>query len=114
MLRALISVLLLPLFAGCYATHHVPLNEKIDLSKANGVTMRSGRKIAFAVEGATIANDTLRAVGRDGTITVPTDSIAQISERRFSARNTVGLAVGVGAVAFAALVVLSYRSFAID
>ena len=100
--------------AGCYATKRVPLTERVDLAKVNGVTTRSGEKIDFAVEGATIANDTLRAIGRSGTITVPTDSIAKISQRKFSTGKTVGLIAGIGAVAFGALLVLSLNTIAID
>ena len=66
------------------------------------------------MEGATIANDTLRAVGDHGAIAIPTDSIAQISERKFSMGNTAGLAVGVGAVAFVALLLLALHNFAIN
>lgn len=114
MRRTIALVLLAPFITGCFATRHVPLSERTNLAKANGVTTRSGRKIEFAVDGATIANDTLRAIGRDGTITVPTDSIAQISVRKFSTIKTVGLTVGIGAVAFVALLVLALNTIAID
>jgi hypothetical protein len=110
--RRVLIVLLAPFVAGCFATAQAPLSRRTDLAKANGVTTRSGYRIDFAVDGATIANDTLRAVGQAGTIAIPTDSIAQISERRFSTRNTVGLAAGVGAAGFVVLALLSVGKLA--
>jgi hypothetical protein len=112
--RAIALVLLTPFITGCFATRHVPLSERTNLAKANGVTTRSGRTIEFVVDGATIANDTLRAVGPDGTITVPTDSIAQISVRKFSTLKTVGLTLGIGAVAFVGLGLVALNTIAID
>jgi hypothetical protein len=112
--RLLVLILLAPVIAGCYASKRAPLNERTDLARVDGVTMRSGRKIEFAVNGATIANDTLRAVGKSGTITIPTDSIAAISQRKFSTAKTVGLTAGISAVVFAAFVVLSLNTIAID
>jgi hypothetical protein len=96
-------LLLAPVFAGCYATGHAPLRANSPLEKATGVRKLSGEKIAFAVNGATIENDTLHAVGEHASIAIPVDSIAEISMRKFSARNTAGLVVGIGAVAFVGL-----------
>jgi hypothetical protein len=107
-----VFLLLLPLIAGCFATTHVPLSERADLTKATGVTTQSGNELEFTVYGATIENDTLHAVGRDGALAIPTDSIAQISKRKFLWRNTAGLAVGVGAVAFLALFAAAMHNLA--
>ena len=108
-LRVLVLVFA-PLIAGCYATGHTPLRDNPSLEKATGVRKLSGDEIEFGVTGATISNDTLHAVGPFGPIAIPTDSIAQISEHGFSLRNTAALMVGVGAVAFLALLVAVYSS----
>jgi hypothetical protein len=107
----LLIVLLAPLFAGCFATSSAPLRRNTDFTRATGVTMRSGEQIEFLVEGATIENDTLHAVGDHVSIAIPTDSIAKVSVHKFSWRNTTGVAVGVGAVSFLVLLVLAYRNF---
>lgn len=110
-LRGLLILLLAPLIASCYATQHVSLRGEAPLERATGVRTLSGEQIRFAVTGATITNDTLHAVGQHASIAIPTDSIAEISVRKFSWRNTAGLLVGVGAVAFLALLALSFNGF---
>ena len=75
---------------------------------------RSTRLIELSVEGATIENDTLHAVGDHASIAIPTDSIAQILVHKFSARNTAGLTVLVGAVAFGVLLVVALHNFSIN
>lgn len=87
-------MLLAPLIASCYATGHVPLRGGASLEHATGVRTLSGEQIKFAVPGATITNDTLRAAGKDALIAIPTDSIAEILVRKFSWRYTAGL-VGI-------------------
>ncbi|MBA2683742.1 MAG: hypothetical protein H0U66_04565 [Gemmatimonadaceae bacterium] len=41
------------------------------------------------------------------SVAIPVDSIAQVSVRGFSARNTAGLAVGLGAAGLLALLLFS-------
>jgi hypothetical protein len=88
---------------GCYATQHLPLGTGARLDNATGVITRSGTYIEFAIAGATMTNDTLYATGRYERVSVPVDSIAEITQRKLSVRNTAGLVVGVGAVAFVVL-----------
>jgi len=91
-------VLLVPLAAGCYGTHHVPFDGSTGLENATGVTLRSGEEIEFMATGATITNDSLHAVTKQDHIAVPTDSIARISVRKFSPLKTGGLVIGITAV----------------
>jgi hypothetical protein len=109
-MRSLLVLLLATLFAGCYATQHVPLREKASLDHATGVRKLSGEEIEFAVSGATIANDTLHAVGKHASIAIPTDSIAKIAVRKFSIRYTAGLVGSVGAVAFLVWLALAFEN----
>jgi hypothetical protein len=89
------------------ATQHVPLGNGAGLEVATGVITRSGTYIEFSTTGARIRNDTLYSIARYDGVAVPVDSIAQITQRKFSVRNTAGLAVGVGAVAFVVLLFAS-------
>ena len=102
-------MVLAPIMAGCYATQHIPLRGGAELENATGVTTNAGAQIEFATTGATITRDTLYAMGRHERVALPANSIALISVRRFSPRDTAGLAVGVGAVAFLALLFFSLR-----
>ena len=105
-------VVLGALNVGCYATQHVPLGSGAGLEDATGVITRSGAYIEFATTGATIRNDTLHTIARYPRVSVPVDSIAQITRRGFSVRNTAGLVVGVGAVAFVVLLFASLGNLA--
>jgi hypothetical protein len=102
-LRRLALVAIAALNVGCYATQHLPLGTGAGLDNATGVITRAGTYIEFAVAGATMTNDTLYATGRYERVSVPVDSIAEITQRKLSVRNTAGLVVGVGAVAFVVL-----------
>lgn len=70
------------------------------LSDATGFRYRSGTEALFAKPGARIANDTLFAMGTNGALTVPTDSIATITSRAYS---PWGSLVVISAAAAAAL-----------
>ena len=94
----LVMACLAPLVAGCYGTHHVPFNESTELENATGLTTRSGEEIEFAATGATITNDTLRAVTKHDHIAIPTDSVARISMHKFSPLKTGGLVIEVAAL----------------
>jgi hypothetical protein len=111
MRRSFYFLLLLPLFAGCFATQHIPLDGSTRLDEATGVTTRSGDQIEFSATGATMRNDTLHANGIREFVAIPADSVAQISVRKFSATNTAGLAIGVGLVAFLGLALIALGSF---
>jgi hypothetical protein len=98
-LRRTLAVLTLVLSgADCYASHHYPPEPNTSLSDATGFTLRSGAEVLFAKPGATIANDTLFAVGTLGPLNVPTDSIADITTRGYS---PWGSLVVIGAAAAA-------------
>jgi hypothetical protein len=110
--RALVIPLMVALLNnGCYAPHYQRLEPNTSLDDASGITTRSGEELGFAVDGATITNDTLRARGKVAELKVPTDSVAQVRSRRFSPWRTGALIVGVAAAAFAALVVTTCCSF---
>jgi hypothetical protein len=105
-------VTLAPSIAGCVSTQHIPFDSTVALDRAAGVSMRSGKEIAFSMPGASISNDTMYALGRTGKVIIPTDSIAAVSKKKFSAVRTVGLVVGVAAGAFVVfLIALSHSGF---
>lgn len=93
---------LAPTLAGCSSPHHVPFDSNTQLGRASGVTLRSGREIKFAARGASIASDTLYAVGAKGQLLVPTDSIARVTTPKFSAGRTAVLVVGIAVASIAA------------
>jgi hypothetical protein len=101
-------LLLTPSIAGCSSTQRVQFNSVAPLNHATGVTMLSGSNISFRESGASVSNDTLYALGLQGQLKVPADSIAQIRSRKFSPGRTVGLLAGLalagtfiaGAIAF--------------
>jgi hypothetical protein len=92
----------------CMATQHVALDSRTDLHSASGITTHSGRKISFTTHGASIANDTLYAMTSAGPLIMPTDSIATISRKKFSAIRTLGLVGG----AFAGLLLVAFIGLA--
>lgn len=101
-LRTIAVILTLaPTIAGCKSTHHAPFDSNAPLDRASGVTLRSGKELNFASRGASIANDTLYAVGAKGQLLVPTDSIARVSTPQFSAGRTAILVVGIAAALIA-------------
>jgi hypothetical protein len=98
---------------GCFSTHHQRLEPGTSLDEASGITTRSGEEIRFAVDGATIMNDTLFARGKSGALKVPTDSVARVASRKFSAWRTAAVVVGVAAAAFTVMALTYIRSFAV-
>jgi len=92
-------LLLASSIAGCMSTQRIPFDNSARLDRITGVTTRSGREIPFFESGASITNDTLYAVDRHGQLILPTDSIARVWNRKFSAVRTVGLVAGLGLVA---------------
>jgi hypothetical protein len=110
--RAVLTVALVTssMLTACMGTQHVPFTATSDLDQVTGITLHSGREIEFARTGVSISNDTLYAVDHTGPVAYPTDSVTQLSRDHFSARNTAGLVVGIGAGLFAALLVLALSS----
>jgi hypothetical protein len=102
-----------PLLAGCSTIQRVPFNRTAPLSRASGVTTRSGSKISFAERGASTFDDTLFALGQQGQVRVPTADIAQVWTRKFAPGRTVGLVLGFAftAAAIAAAISLDNTSF---
>jgi hypothetical protein len=97
--------------AGCFSPHYQRLERGTSLDDASAIMTRSGLEMQFAVDGATIRNDTLYAKGTAGTLVVPTDSVARIARRGFSPGRTAALVVGIAAGALAIFVVLAAGSF---
>ena len=102
-------LLLAPSITGCMTTRQAPFdNNVVGLDRITGVTTRSGREIRFRLPGASIVSDTLYAVGSQGEVSLPRDSIARVWNRKTSPVRTVGLitvllVVGVavaGAISF--------------
>jgi hypothetical protein len=92
-------LLLTPSLAGCGVTQRIPFDRTAPLERTTGITTRSGYRIHFARSGASLSNDTVRAIGDAGPVVVPADSIAEVWHRKLSGGRTVGLVVGLGAVA---------------
>lgn len=90
---ALLS-LVAALATGCSTTQRVPFDDTASLSRATGVTTRSGSRIPFAERGASTFEDTLFALGPQGQVKVPTGDIAQVWTRKFAPGRTVGLVLG--------------------
>jgi hypothetical protein len=100
---------LAPSITGCATTQHVPFNDSaVKLDRITGVTTRSGRDIRFRLPGASIVDDTMYAVGPNGEVRLPTDSIAQLWKRKSSPVRTVGLVTGLFVVGIAALAAISF------
>jgi hypothetical protein len=98
-------ILLAPSITGCATTRQTPFDgNPAGMDRITGVTMQSGQKIRFAQPGGSITNDTMYAVASQGQVLLPTDSIAQVWNRKFSPVRTAGL---VGGVAVAAIGVLA-------
>jgi len=105
-------LLLAPSIAGCMTTRKTAfLNENAGLDRITGVTMRSGREIKFFQPGASISSDTMYALGREGQMLLPTDSIAGVSVRKVSAGRTIGLVAAMAVVGIAIAAVASPIKF---
>jgi hypothetical protein len=114
--RRRIATVMLPLIlaqtaSGCMSVQRTQYNPDASLGKITGVTTRSGTKIPFTSPGASITNDTLYAMGRQGQIMIPADSVAQIWNDKFSKGRTAGLVVGLGVGVAAALLIAVAASF---
>jgi hypothetical protein len=96
-------VLLLPLLAGCLATPGIRLVDGMRLENVTALTTRSGTEIEFRSPGARVANDTLYAEGPNDRVAIPTDSIAQIRERKSS---SVVVPILIGIAALGGLIVI--------
>lgn len=92
--RLELLLLLAPSIAGCMSTQRIPYSNIAGLNRVTGVTTLSGSEIPFAKRGASVANDTLYAVGRRGQLTLPSDSIAQVWTRKFSLVRTLEIVGG--------------------
>jgi len=84
--------------SACTTTVHAPLTTNVNQDKITGVTLKSGRNIAFNPPGASLQGDKLYANGPTGQIIVPTDSIAEVWTKETSTAKTIGVVVAVVAV----------------
>ena len=102
-------LILAPSITGCMTTRQTPFgNNPVGLNRITGVTMRSGREIRFWQPGASITNDTLYAVVRQGQLIVPTDSIARVWDRKFAPVRTAVLVAGLAVVGIAIAEAISF------
>jgi len=83
-------------------------NKTVGLDRVTGITTRSGKEIRFRLPGASIVNDTMYAVGANGEMILPTDSIAQVWNQHTSAARTVGLVAGLALVGIAIAGAISF------
>ena len=93
-----LALLLAPTVAGCMTTQVRPFGSVERLDDMSGITTTAGRRISFKEQGAMVANDTLYAVGRDGQLIVPTDSIVNAFHHRVAKGRSAGLVVGLAAL----------------
>ncbi len=91
-----------PTITGCMGTTQLPLDASTDLTRVTGVISRSGTHTVFASPGATITNDTLYAIGKNGQLLLPVDSIATVRKPATSIGRSVALAFGLVAGGVAA------------
>ena len=102
-------LILVPSTTGCMTTRQAPFsNNAVGLNRITGVTTRSGREIGFRLPGASIVNDTMYAVGPQGEVILPSDSIARVWDRKTSAVRTVGFVVGLAVVGIAIAGAISF------
>ena len=104
-----VLLLLAPSISGCMATQQTYFtNKTVGLDRVTGITTRSGKEIRFRLPGASIVNDTMYAVGANGEMILPTDSIAQVWNQHTSAARTVGLVAGLALVGIAIAGAISF------
>jgi hypothetical protein len=102
-------LILAPSITGCMTTRQTPFsNNAVGLNRISGVTTRSGAEIRFRLPGASIVNDTMYAVGPQGEVILPTDSIARVWDRKASPVRTVGLVAGLAVVGIAIAGAISF------
>jgi hypothetical protein len=104
-----LMIVLAPSISGCMTTRQLPFNANVSrLDGITGVSMRSGQEIQFRVPGASITNDTMHAVGPEGQLLLPTDSIARVSSRKLSKVRTIGLVSGLAVIGVAIAGAISF------
>ena len=105
-------LLLAPSIAGCMSTRQTPFNNNaVGLDRITGVTMRSGREIRFWQPGASITNDTMYAVGPQGQLILPTDSIARVEDRKLAPVRSVALVAGLAVVGVAIVGIIALKDW---
>ena len=67
-----------------------------------------GTEIRFRLPGASIVNDTMYAIGSQGEVSLPTDSVARLWNPKISPVRTVGMITSVLVVGIATLAILSF------
>lgn len=107
LLAAALALSLVPSVSACTSIHHGKFERTAPLDRVVGVTTSAGKEIVFAERGATVAEDTLYAMGRKGQLRVPADRISLTATRRFSAGRTIAL---VGAAAVTAFTIALFSS----
>jgi hypothetical protein len=105
-LAAALALSLVSSISACTSIHHGKFERTAPLDRVVGVTTSAGKEIVFAERGATVAEDTLYAMGRKGQLRVPADSISRTATRKFSVVRTIAL-VGVTVFMASAIAVFS-------
>lgn len=103
------TVLLVLLSAsGCHSWHRVPLTPSdTGWLPAHSRVVRMGGE-AVEIRGGRVSPDSLVGAGRNYRFAIPRDSVAFVEERRFSTGRTLGVAAGVLAVSFSAMLIAAF------
>jgi hypothetical protein len=98
--RTAAVILFAPQITGCYATQHTTLDPQVNTAHIVGLVTHDGQRIEFAHDhdGATIAHDTLYAVGTQGQVIVATANIDSVLVKNFSIEKTSITVLSVAAV----------------
>jgi hypothetical protein len=101
-------LLVLFLASGCHTWRRVPLAPGDTGSlPAHSRVVRMGGE-AVEIRGGRVSPDSLVGAGRNYRLAIPRDSVAFVEERRFSAGRTLGVAAGVLAVSFSAMLLAAF------
>jgi hypothetical protein len=107
--RSALAALFVVYLGACTVNQHVELSANPKLADVAGLTTKSGQVVTFEPRGAVVSNNTLYAVGPQGQVVFPVDSIKTVWVKQFSPSHTLGL-VGAIAVVLAGFVVISQKA----
>jgi hypothetical protein len=100
--RSALAALFVVYLGACTVNQHIELSANPKLAEVAGLTTKSGKDVTFDPRGAVVSNNMLYAVGPQGQVVFPVDSIKTVWVKQFSPSHTLGL---VGAIA---LVLVAY------
>lgn len=96
--RSALAALFVLHLGACTVNKYVELSANPKLADVAGLTTKSGRVVNFEPRGAVISNNNLYAVGAQGQVVIPTDSIKTVWVKQFSTSHTLGLVAALAAV----------------